>query len=75
MNRIACCCGIWIDQWWLGIGEVWYFHQKKLFFHEIMVSPCRVMNIIACCYGIWIDEWWLGIGEVWYFSSKKAVFS
>jgi hypothetical protein len=22
------CCGIWIDQWMLGIGEVWYFSSK-----------------------------------------------
>jgi hypothetical protein len=21
--------GIWIDQWMLGIGEVWYFPSKK----------------------------------------------
>ncbi len=25
MNSIACCGGILIDQWMLGIGEVWYF--------------------------------------------------
>jgi hypothetical protein len=37
MNSIACCCGIWIDQWWLGIGEVWYFSSKTAVFHEMMV--------------------------------------
>jgi hypothetical protein len=31
MNTIACCCGIWIDQWMLGIGEVWYFSSKTYF--------------------------------------------
>ena len=51
------------------------FHEKRLFFHEIMVSPCRVMNTIACCCGTCIDEWMLGIDEVWYFSPKTAVFS
>ncbi len=51
------------------------FHQKQLFFHEMMVSPCRVMNSIACYSGIWIDQWMLGIGELWYFSSKTVVFS
>jgi hypothetical protein len=51
------------------------FHKKQLFFHEIMVSPCRVMNTITCCGGIWIDQWMLGIGEVWYFPSKKTIFS
>jgi hypothetical protein len=51
------------------------FHQKQLFFHEIKVSPCCVMNSIACCGGIWIDQWMLGIGEVWRFSSKTVVFS
>ena len=50
------------------------FQQKQLFFHEIMVSSCRVMNTITCCGGIWIDELMVGIGEVWYFSSKTAVF-
>jgi hypothetical protein len=25
------------------------FHQKQVFFHEMMVSPCCVMNSIACC--------------------------
>ena len=67
--------GIWNDQWMLGIGEVWYFSSKQLFFHEIMVSSCRMRNFIACCGGIWIDQSWLGIGEVWYFLSKTDVFS
>ena len=50
------------------------FHQKQLFFHEMMASLCRVMNSIAYYCGIWIDQSMLGIGEVWYFSSKIAVF-
>jgi hypothetical protein len=50
------------------------FQQKQLFFHEMIVLPCRVMNSIACRCGIRIDQWLLGIGEVWYFSSKTAVF-
>jgi hypothetical protein len=28
INSIADCCGIYIDQWILGIGEVWYFSSK-----------------------------------------------
>ena len=48
-NAIACCGGIWIDQWLLGIDEVWYFSSKQLFFYEMMVSTCCVMNSIACC--------------------------
>ena len=51
------------------------FRRKQMFFHEMMVSPCRMMNSIACCGGICIDQWMLGIGEVWYFSSKTGVFS
>ena len=51
------------------------FHQKQLFFHEIMVPSCRMRNTITCCGGIRIDQRYLGIGEVWYFSSKTVVFS
>jgi hypothetical protein len=51
------------------------FYQKQLFFPEIMVSPCCVMNSIAYYCAIWVDQWMLGIGEVWYFSSKIVVFS
>ncbi len=50
-------------------------HRKQLFFHEMMISPCRVLNTIPYYGGIWIDEWMLGIGEVWYISSKTVVFS
>ena len=50
------------------------FHQKQMFFQEMMVSPCRMMNTITCCGGIWIDQWMLGLGEVWYFSSKQRFF-
>jgi hypothetical protein len=58
-----------------GIGEVWYYSSKNsCFFHEIMVSSCRVMNTIACRCGIWIDQCMLGTGEVWYFSLKTGVF-
>ncbi len=51
------------------------FHQKQLFFHEMMVSPWRMMNSIACCGGIRIDQWMLGVVVVWCFSSKTGVFS
>jgi hypothetical protein len=39
------------------------FHQKQLFFREIMVPSCRMRNIIACCGGILVDQWLLGIGK------------
>jgi hypothetical protein len=32
MNSIAYYGGIWIGQWMLGIGEVWYFPSKKTVF-------------------------------------------
>jgi hypothetical protein len=32
MSSVACCCGIWIDQWMLGIGEVWYSSSKTAVF-------------------------------------------
>jgi hypothetical protein len=51
------------------------FLQKQLFFYEMMITPCCVINSIAYYYGIWIDQWMLGIGEVWYFSSQTGVFS
>ena len=41
--------GIGNDQWILGIGEVYIFHQRQQFFHEMMVSPCCAMNSIASC--------------------------
>jgi hypothetical protein len=32
MNSIANYGGIWIDQWMLEIGEVWYFSSKTAVF-------------------------------------------
>jgi len=32
MNSMAYYGGIWIDQWMLGIGEVWYFSSKAVVF-------------------------------------------
>ncbi len=75
MNTIPYYGGIWIDEWMLGIGKVWYFSSKIDVFHEMMASLRCVLNSIVYYFGIWIDEWMLGIGEVWYISSKTVVFS
>jgi hypothetical protein len=42
LNTIASCGGIWIDQWMLGIGEVWYFSSKTAVFSRIdgFTMPC-----------------------------------
>jgi hypothetical protein len=32
LNSIVYYCGIWIDQWVLGIGEVWYISSKTVVF-------------------------------------------
>jgi hypothetical protein len=42
LNSIACCCGIWVNQWWLGIGEVWHFSSKTAVFsqNDGITMPC-----------------------------------
>ena len=34
MNSNAYYGGIWVDQWMLGIGEVWYFSSKTGVFSQ-----------------------------------------
>jgi hypothetical protein len=42
MGTITCCGGISIDQWMLGIGEVWYFSSKTAVFsaNDGLTMPC-----------------------------------
>ena len=50
------------------------FHEKHVFFQELMISLVCVSNSIAYGGGTSIDQLMLGIGEVCYFSSKTGVF-
>ncbi len=46
LNSIACCSGIRIDQWILGIGEVGYFSSKATVFSPNDGVPCCVMYTV-----------------------------
>ena len=50
------------------------FHEKHVFFQEMMISPWCVSTTIAYCCGISINQLMLGIGEVWHFLSKTGAF-
>ena len=52
LNSIACYGGISIDQWWLGIGEVWYFSPKTAAFsqNDGIIMPCDEQHCLLLWY-------------------------
>ncbi len=57
------CCGIWIDQWMLGIGEVWYFSSKTVVFlrNDDYTMLCDQQHCVLLRYLDWsmdVRNWW-----------------
>jgi hypothetical protein len=50
-----CGCGIWIDHWVLGIGEVWYFSSKTAVFsrNNGFTTLCDEQH----CLLLWDPNW------------------
>jgi hypothetical protein len=51
-NSIAYYCGIWVDQWMLGIGEVWYFLSKTVVFsrNDGVTMLCEEQHCVLLWY-------------------------
>ncbi len=63
LNTIARCCGIWIDQCMLGIGEVWYFSPKTGVFsrNDGFTMLCDEHHCVLWWYLDWsmnVRNWW-----------------
>ncbi len=63
MNSMANYGGTWIDQWMLGIGEVWYFSSKTVVFsrNDGFTMPCDEHHCLLLWYSGWsmdVRNWW-----------------